>query len=34
MINQYRGENCMVNIEDKIITLIKYFETNDDILAV
>lgn len=24
----------MVNIEDKIITLIKYFETNDDILAV
>jgi predicted nucleotidyltransferase len=24
----------MINIEDKIITLIKYFETNDDILAV
>jgi predicted nucleotidyltransferase len=24
----------MVNIEDKINTLIKYFETNDDILAV
>jgi len=24
----------MVNIEDKIITLIKYFQTNDDILAV
>jgi len=24
----------MVNIEDKIITLIKYFQTNDDIIAV
>jgi predicted nucleotidyltransferase len=24
----------MVNIEDKLITLMKYFETNDDILAV
>lgn len=24
----------MINIEDKIMTLIKYFETNDDILAV
>ena len=24
----------MINIEDKIITLIKYFETNEDILAV
>lgn len=24
----------MINIEDKIITLIKYFETNDDIQAV
>jgi len=24
----------MINIEDKIIALIKYFETNDDILAV